>query len=374
MIKKQKNGTYTVTYSTRDKRNKKVKRKKSGITSLAMAKRVEADFIAELKSKKDGFEFAGMSFKKVLYDHYLPYCEKTFTDAVYCERTLNKWCRDIFDIKIEAINPNDILHLLENAGEDVTYGTLKKIKSYLSRVFIFACNGGLQSNPCKSVRIPKRKEVFQAKVLTKDESNLLLRKSKELKPIWYKIWAFHLFTGVRSGEGYALLKTDVDIENLTISINKSWSSKRGLKSTKSGDWRIVPIAKTLKPLIIELLADQSNGEYLLPHPWQWQHGDQARVLRFFCEGIGITPIRFHDLRATFITQLFANGASIAEVQSIVGHNELRTTQMYLRLAGVTVKGATDKLKFSLPASDSSQNVVSLKDRVELLGTQMAVNA
>ncbi len=373
MIKKQSIGNYTVTYSTRDKKGKKLKKQKSGISSHAMAKRIEADFIAELKSKKDGFDYAGLKFEDFLYNHYLPYCEKSFTDSENLLLTVNKWCQSIFKVKIDAISPNDILEILTEAADDLSYGTLKKLKSFLSRIFIFACNGGLKLNPCSAVKIPKQKEETQAKVLTKDEVNLLLRKSEELKPVWYKIWAFHLFTGLRSGEGYALLKTDVDIENNTISINKSWNKKKGLKCTKTGDWRIVPISKVIKPLIIELLSDTSNGEYLLPHPWQWSKGDQARVLRQFCTGLGITSIRFHDLRATFITHMFANGASIAEVQSVVGHSDLKTTQVYLRLAGVCVKGSTDKLSFSLP-DNNGDKILSLKDRVELFGTRLAVNA
>lgn len=49
MINKQSNGKYIVTYSTRNKRGKKVKKQKSGVSSHSKAKRIEADFIAELK-------------------------------------------------------------------------------------------------------------------------------------------------------------------------------------------------------------------------------------------------------------------------------------------------------------------------------------
>ena len=374
MIKKQGNGTYAVTYSTRDKGGRKVKRKKSNVSSLAMAKRVEADFIAELKNRRNGFEYAGLKFGEFLHRHYLPYCEKSFTDAEYLEKTIRKWSRSLYKMKIDAISPNDVSRILEDASGGLSYATLKKLKSYLSRVFVHACNGGLKQNPCYLAKIPKRKEEVQAKVLTKDETNLLLRKAEELQPVWYRVWAFHLFTGLRSGEGYALLKTDVDIGSRTISVNKSWNSKIGLKCTKTGDWRIVPISKTLEPLIVELLADESNGEYLLPHPWQWKRGDQARILRQFCQGIGITPVKFHDLRATFITHMFAGGASIAEVQSVVGHSDLKTTQVYLRLAGVGVRGSTDKLDFILPSADSGNKVFSLKAKMELVGTQFAANA
>lgn len=88
-------------------------------------------------------------------------------------------------------------------------------------------------------------------------------------------------------------------------------------------------------------------------------------------GIGIAPIRFHDLRATFITQLSQYGVSIAEVQVIVGHPELKTTQRYLSVAGVDVKGVTNKLQFSMPSG--IDNVISLRDRVGLSGTQCSVN-
>ncbi|MBU3915161.1 site-specific integrase [bacterium] len=374
MINKQSNGKYIVTYSTRNKRGKKVKKQKSGVSSFTMAKRVEADFIAELMNKKDGYDYAGLTFESFLNNHYYPYCETQSLYSDYLAMSVNKWSQSIYKVKLEAITPNDILQILTDVAEERTYGTVKKVKSYLSRIFAYACNGGLKVNPCVGVKIPMQKEEVKAKVLTKEEVNILLNQSKELKPVWYKIWAFHLFTGLRSGEGYALLKTDIDIENNTISINKSWSSKVGVKCTKTGDWRIVPISRTLKPLVIELLNDKSNGEFLLPHPWQWKNGDQAKVLKAFCQGLGITSIKFHDLRATFITHMFANNASIAEVQSVVGHSDLKTTQVYLRIAGVNVKGATDKLNFVLPSAKSGKNVLSLKDKLELLGTQLAVNA
>ena len=114
------------------------------------------------------------------------------------------------------------------------------------------------------------------------------------------------------------------------------------------------------------MADASNGNLLLPHPKKWTRGEQARVVRDFCTGIGITPIRFHDLRATFITHLFVNGASIAQVQAVVGHKDLKTTQKYLRLAGVDVKEVTDKLNFRIPSE--VDNVISLRDRMESFGT------
>jgi len=44
--------------------------------------------------------------------------------------------------------------------------------------------------------------------------------------------------------------------------------------------------------------------------------------------------------------------------SIVGHTELKTTNVYLRKAGVDVQGGTDKLGFMLP-SESEATLLSI---------------
>jgi integrase len=88
------------------------------------------------------------------------------------------------------------------------------------------------------------------------------------------------------------------------------------------------------------------------------------VLRDFCEGIGITSVKFHDLRATFITRMLSQGVPLAVVMAIVGHSSIKTTQAYLRLAGLELKGATDKLDIELPADTATGKVINVDFRVE----------
>lgn len=48
------------------------------------------------------------------------------------------------------------------------------------------------------------------------------------------------------------------------------------------------------------------------------------------------------------------GVSLVRVMSIVGHSELKTTNEYLRKAGVDVVGATDALKFVAPEQKAAK--------------------
>jgi integrase len=179
----------------------------------------------------------------------------------------------------------------------------------------------------------------------------LLREASINTHRFYPVWAVAVFTGMRSGELYALRWSDVSFEEEKIYVNKSWSSKTGIGPTKSRRNRVVPICESLKLLLMQLKLKSNGDDFVLPRIVDWDNGEQAKILREFCKTIGITQVKFHDLRATFITQMLLKGVSLAQVMSIVGHAELKTTDRYLRVAGSDLKGATEKLSFSLPREE-----------------------
>jgi site-specific recombinase XerD len=89
------------------------------------------------------------------------------------------------------------------------------------------------------------------------------------------------------------------------------------------------------------------------------YGQAAEVLRTFLKEIGINQhIKFHTLRACFATHLLAMGVETAKVMSMGGWKDLKTFQIYIRLAGVDVKGVTADFRL-LPEKDAFQNVVPL---------------
>lgn len=98
--------------------------------------------------------------------------------------------------------------------------------------------------------------------------------------------------------------------------------------------------------------------FVLPRLWEWEQGHQALITRDFCVAAGVTPIKFHDIRATFITNVLSKGVSLARVMAIVGHSEIKTTNGYLRRAGVDLQGCTEGLGHKLP-SESEAKVLQL---------------
>ena len=62
-------------------------------------------------------------------------------------------------------------------------------------------------------------------------------------------------------------------------------------------------------------------------------------------------IVFHSLRACFATHMLASGVNQATVMKIGGWKDIKTFQIYVRLAGIDVRGATDALNV-MPQVDS----------------------
>ena len=103
-----------------------------------------------------------------------------------------------------------------------------------------------------------------------------------------------------------------------ITVSSSWSIKDGFKSTKSGHDRIVEIAPPLMDLLRELKLQSGGSKYVLPRLDKWDTGDQARELRMFLMGMGLPPIRLHDLRATWATILPSKGIEPIRVMKAGG--------------------------------------------------------
>ena len=159
---------------------------------------------------------------------------------------------------------------------------------------------------------------------------------------------------MRNGELYALKWDKVNLKDRQILVDCAWNNKDGFKETKSGDDRIVEIAPSLLPLFEELKLSTYQTGFVLPRLWKWEKNEQARELRMFLSGIGLPEIRFHDPRATWCTLLLSKGVAPIKVMMMGGRKDIKTMQIYIRKAGVDIKGITDCLDFHDPKNQGAQ--------------------
>jgi len=332
-----------------DALGRRVQKRKRSIETLRKAQTIEFELkreLAQLKEEAVPFRWHEW-FDECMRRMKIEYKPSTLYNY---ETQIRKWIHPHWsNLEIRQISKTEVYDTIFVKCKDiVSPNNRKTILKMVKRLFQLAVEDGLiDRNPCVGVQV-KVAEVEQ-KVLTNTEVEIFLKEAKITNHKFYPIWALALMTGMRSGELYALKWTDIDFDSKTISVSKQWTSKNGLGSTKTGRTRIVPISESLLQFLKEhRLKSPPDQECILPHYRDWQNGEQARVTRDFCQSIGVTPVKFHDLRATFITNLLSRGESLARVMSLVGHSQLKTTNGYLRKAGVDVQGGTDKLGYKLP--------------------------
>ena len=367
---------YQVIVRKKDSKGKQHCKKKSNLSSERKAKEIEFQLQNEMNELISGegiFWNWGEWHEECLKKMRLSFKISTLKGYDGC---LKKWLsKEFVELPIDKIKAQDIYKVIfENVGDKVSPHYQRNLLKMIRRILEMALEEGIITrNPAIAlkVKVPKT----QQKVLNSKEAEILLSEAFKCNHRFYKVWAFALMTGMRSGEMFALRWQDVDLETGFISINKQWTNKDGLAPPKNREDRKVPINNDLRRLLMEFTARNESysqelwdsrskktvaiDDFVLPRLKEWEHGEQAQVLRSFCQALGTSEIRFHDLRATFITNMLSQGASLVQVMSIVGHRKMSTTDEYLRLAGVGIKGATKKLSYKLPQEVSEGKVVSL---------------
>jgi len=347
------------------------------ITSERIAKKLEYEYLQSLEAKI-AENYSALSFQQ-WHEKFLESIKLNFKKSTIAQYDgdLKKWLvPELSNKQLSKIKKADIHNFIFEIvpTKNGTAHTQKRLCKNLKRIFQAALEEGyINRNPACGIKVktPPPSKL----VLNTNEAESLLTEARRVHHPFYHCWAMALFTGMRNGELYALRWSDIDEVSGTITISSSWSNKDGLHSTKSNKNRVFPISQAVKELLIELkgigpFTEKLKGlngnshlvtDLVLPRSTEWQHGEQARITKKFCECIGITPIKFHDLRATFITNLLSQGVALSKVMSIVGHSRTSTTDEYLRLAGVDTKGATDQLGYTLPQIMEA-NVINFSSR------------
>jgi len=321
------------------------------------AKKAERYWTLELVKQAERLEGKGLYFSEIV-NRFMAQAKYGYLGRKINEKTLKehesrlrRYCQSWYDRPASDLDRGDgreVLRQIKMDGQSVC--SQQKLKTTINMIYDWAIEEklvpGVKNSPVFGLSIERDEEGEKmSPILTLDEVKLLLKKAKESEHPWYPIWAFAIMTGMRSGELFALKWSSIDLKQGNIRVKESYSfGLNSVKSTKAGYWRNVPISQQLMGVVKELKAITGNSPFVLPREFGWKRGEAAKILRKFLVSIEIqTPIVFHTLRACFATHLLSSGVEPAKIMKIGGWKDLKTFEIYVRLAGVQVKGVTDKL-------------------------------
>jgi len=329
--------------------------------------RLYQDCLSELIER----ESKGASFGAIVDAHELAFRRGELLENIISATlegriaVLRDWAKDFWDRPAKEVTSYEVLqamHKIRQAGR--SFARTNNFKAAVNRVYRWGIDTGqivgINQSPAYGISL-KREKAKKQGFLNEEEMKTLLRSAKEMNYPWYPVWAMALLTGMRNGELFAVKWSDIDFEKRTLSVTKSYDRKTHLiKSTKSGDWRTVPINEDLYHLLSDLKPQTIDAEFVLPRVGGWARSNQAVILKKFCMSIGLPLIRFHDLRACFATHLLRQNVPAIQVMKICGWEDLETMERYVRLSGIDVRGATDGMKI-LPENEIMGKVVRLSN-------------
>lgn len=255
--------------------------------------------------------------------------------------------------QLKDVTTTDVRDILDRVQNTRSLSLQHNVKKCLSNLFNYAVQRKyIQENPCSYIKLQKMPEPVLS-ILTQKQITDFLAAAEASGIEWFPIWATAVYTGMRSGELYALRYKHLqhDDGKPVIKVQESWTKQGGFKPyTKNRMVRSVPINPELQRILDTLRAQNPNSgdpeEFVLPRISSWGQGDAAKDLGAFLDGCGLPKIRFHDLRACFISQMLLNKVPPSMVMKIVGHHDMKTMMRYCRHTGSDLLGLTDILNFS----------------------------
>jgi integrase len=273
----------------------------------------------------------------------------TETTVIDYGSLLKCWTHEWNNIPAREISKQMVKTAITRIKKERSIKHTAKLKDSIKSVFQWAIDNeivkGINESPTNGV-VVSRKCSRMTEVLREEEVKKLLQTAKNQGNEWYPVWSMAIYTGQRSGEMFTLKWSNVDFDKMVININEAYKSRtKKTGSTKTGEQRVVPINDELMQILVELKPKTFESGYVLPRLKDWQSGRQAFVLKTFCENIGITPVQFRTLRATFTTLMLSNGVGLNVVQAIGGWRDIATMNHYNRLSGLMIANSTKSLSF-----------------------------
>jgi integrase/recombinase XerD len=173
---------------------------------------------------------------------------------------------------------------------------------------------------------PQKKEHKLPNYLTINEVNKLIEVTHNLK---HKSIIMLLYSaGLRLGEVVNLKKTDIDLNSMTITIRQAKENKN----------RKVMLSENFLLILKQYYLKYQPSCYLFEGQNNMQYSGRSiqQIVKQSALKSGLDKtVAPHVLRHSFATHLLESGTDIRYIQELLGHNNLKTTEIYVQIINVT---------------------------------------
>lgn len=321
---------------TINRRKRGIKIGEFGVMSLVEARQKSTELKAQIQRGIDPQEDKQLLsqiplFREFVLDSYLPWAYSNKISADSDESKIRIHLLPVFgNVRIDQITTQSLQRYIDQLKLTHTPATCNRHLSLLSRLLKMAVQfGSIAKNPAVGIRKAQENNE-RHRFLSGDEiARFIDALAKDENQVAAAFLEFLLYTGVRRSEALNAKWENVDM------FKKVWFIPR----SKNGKHRHV----ILNAKALELLQRLPHiNPYLFPGKLDGKplNNPQKCFIRTL-ERAGIKDFRIHDLRHTHASIAINNGASLYEVQHLLGHSQTKTTSRYAHLADETLRRVSD---------------------------------
>jgi len=292
---------------------------------IVLQDEIQRAFDREYSLKRENEKAKFFEFANVYLENYAKLKKRSWeSDQKYLRSQLIPFFGEMELSEISPLHVNKFM--VKRQGDGVRNSTINRELTVLKKMLNLAIEWqyDIRINPVKKGNFFSEEEYRRDRVLSEEEEKRLFRTAApHLRPIL----TCALRTGMRYSEILSLKWENCDLSEREITIRA--------ESNKSGKKRVIPIGNRLHSELVilwELNREKSEYAFLYLDTKTGKQRPVKTVRKAFvnaCRRAGIEDFRFHDLRHTFGSRLVSRGADPVSVKDILGHANLRTTEVYL---------------------------------------------
>lgn len=338
IYKDEHNGTWFVQFSYTDWTGSYKSVKKRGFKTRKEAVKWESEARLSVEGNTD------MTFRVFVETQYLPYITKRVKESTMQTKMniLNKHILPYFgDRVLKEIDTKDIIKWHDTLLEVVDEKTKKKYKPvFLKTVHnqLTACFNhavrffGLPRNPAALVGNLGSDTDIKTNCWSLEQMKAFSKYMQQY-PRYFYYFELLLWLGIREGEGLALTPRDINWEEKTLSISKTYYVLNGEEHITSPKTRtsnrIIPLPDFLVEELREymkLLYDVGPDDRL----FCLSKSKVTMMLKKAARDLGLPEIRVHDLRHSSLTAMLGSSARIPPhvVAKLAGHSSMQILNRY----------------------------------------------
>ena len=268
-------------------------------------------------------EYLNKTIRELKLRNYSP---KTIKAYLLCIELYLKHKKVDF-CKLDGENIKNFLLLLKEKDKSP-----QTINLYLNAIKFFY-NQVLKIYKRIDLKFAKRNKSLPI-VLSREEINKIIENITNTKHRLMVMISYG--SGLRVSEVVNLKVKDVNIDELLIHIKEA----KGMKD------RITVFSEKILNEIKNAIAGKDKDDFV----FESERGGKlttATAQKVFIKSLkksGINkPATFHSLRHSFATHLLENGVDIRYVQELLGHSNIRTTQIYTHVTNPAIKNIKSPL-------------------------------